>query len=199
MDLVFKSILTGYFILFIAFGLLYRTYLIYKKTSINALNQVPEDRTLKILAVAFKIHLLLVVGLIIDYTNDYGFLTARRFELIDPTIAGGLGSVLLLFCLALIIHSQNQMKSSWRIEIDSSNKAELITEGIFKYSRNPIFLALRASYFAMFLIVPCPYSLFVFLMGDICFQLQARKEEQYLQDIYGEEYRNYSSHVRRWL
>jgi len=199
MDLIFKSILTGYFILFVAFGLLYRTYIIYKKTTINALNQVPEDRTLKILAVAFKIHLLLVVGLIIDYTNDYGFLTARRFELIDPTIAGGLGSVLLLFCLALIIHSQNQMKSSWRIEIDSSNKAELITEGIFKYSRNPIFLALRASYFAMFLIVPCPYSLFVFLMGDICFQLQARKEEQYLQDIYGEEYSNYSSHVRRWL
>lgn len=199
MDLIFKSILTGYFILFVAFGLLYRTYIIYKKTTINALNQVPEDRTLKILAVAFKIHLLLVVGLIIDYTNDYGFLTARRFELIDPTTAGGLGSVLLLFCLALIIHSQNQMKSSWRIEIDSSNKAELITEGIFKYSRNPIFLALRVSYFAMFLIVPCPYSLFVFLMGDICFQLQARKEEQYLQDIYGEEYRNYSSHVRRWL
>jgi len=199
MDLVFKSILIGYFILFIGFGLLYRTYIIYKKTSINALNQVPEDPTLKILAVAFKIHLLLVVGLIIDYTNGFGFLTAERFEFMDPAIAGSLGSILLIFCLALIIHSQNQMKSSWRIEIDSSNKAELITEGIFKYSRNPIFLALRASYFAMFLIIPCPYSLFVFLMGDICFQLQVRKEEQYLQDIYGEEYRNYSSHVRRWL
>jgi protein-S-isoprenylcysteine O-methyltransferase Ste14 len=199
MDLVFKSILTGYFILFVCFGLLYRSYIIYKKTSINALNQVPEDRTLKILAFAFKIHLLLVLGLIIDYTNDFGFLTARRFEFIDPTIAGSLGSILLVLCLALIIHSQNQMKSSWRIEIDSSNKAELITEGIFKYSRNPIFLALRVSYFAMFLIIPCPYSLFVFLIGDVCFQLQARKEEQYLQNIYGEEYKKYSSHVRRWL
>ena len=199
MDFVFKSILTGYFILFIGFGLLYRTYVIYKKTSINALNQVPEDRALKILAVAFKIHLLLVIGLIIDYTNDFGFLTARRFEFIDPAIAGSLGSILLIFCLVLIIHSQNQMKNSWRIEIDSSNEAELITEDIFKYSRNPIFLALRVSYFAMFLIIPCPYSLFVFLIGDICFQLQVRKEEQYLLDIYGEEYRNYSSHVRRWI
>ena len=199
MDLVFKSILTGYFILFIGFGLLYRSYIIYKKTSINALNQVPEDRVLKILAFAFKIHLLLALGLIIDYTNDFGILTARRFEFINPTIAGGLGSILLVLCLALIIHSQNQMKSSWRIEIDSSNKAELITEGIFKYSRNPIFLALRASYFAMFLIIPCHYSLLVFLMGDICFQLQVRKEEQYLQGIYGEEYNNYSSQVRRWI
>ena len=199
MDLVFKSILTGYFNLFIGFGLLCRSYIIYKKTSINALNQVPEDRALKLLAFAFKIHLLLVIGLIIDYINDFGFLTASRFEFIDHTIAGGLGSILLVLCLALIIHSQNQMKSSWRIEIDSSNKAELITEGIFKYSRNPIFLALRASYFAMFLIIPCPYSLFVFLIGDICFQLQVRKEEQYLQNIYGEEYRNYSSQVRRWL
>ena len=199
MDLVFKSILTGYFILFVCFGLLYRSYIIYKKTSINALNQVPEDRTLKILAFAFKIHLLLVLGLIIDYTNDLGFLTARRFEFIDPTIAGSLGSILLVLCLALIIHSQNQMKSSWRIEIDSSNKAELITEGIFQYSRNPIFLALRVSYFAMFLIIPCPYSLLVLLIGDVCFQLQVRKEEQYLQNIYGEEYRNYSSQVRRWI
>ncbi len=199
MELLFKSILAGYFVLFLSVALLYRSYLVYKKTGINALTQTQEDGTLKILAIILKLHLLLVVGLIIDYVFDFNFLTANRFEWMPASISAGIGSVLLIMCLALIITAQTQMSSSWRIEIDSTNKAKLITHGLFQYSRNPIILALRLSYFAMFLIIPCPYSLITFLLGDICFQLQARKEEQYLKVIYSNDYRLYCSQVRRWL
>ena len=199
MELIFKSILTGYFFLFLTIALLYRSYRVYKKTGINALTQSQEDGTLKILAFILKIHLLLVVGLIVDYVFGFDFLTANRFEWIPALLSAGIGSVLLIICLALIITAQTQMSSSWRLEIDRKNKAELITTGLFKYSRNPILLALRLAYFAMFLIIPCPYSLMTFLVGDICFQLQVRKEEEYLKNIYSNEYFLYCSQVRRWL
>ncbi len=199
MELLFKSILTGYFVLFLSIALLYRSYRVYKKTGINALTQSQEDSVLKTLAIILKIHLLLVIGLIVDYVFGFDFLTANRFDWIPALLSAGIGSLLLIMCLALIITAQTQMSSSWRLEIDSKNKAELITNGLFKYSRNPILLALRLGYFAMFLIIPCPYSLMIFLLGDICFQLQVRKEEQYLQNIYSTEYLMYCSQVRRWL
>jgi len=47
MALLFKSILAGYFFFFVSIGLLYRSYLVYKQTGINALRQSPVDRTLK--------------------------------------------------------------------------------------------------------------------------------------------------------
>ena len=104
-----------------------------------------------------------------------------------------------MICLAVIITAQTQMSSSWRIEIDRKNKAELITGGLFKYSRNPIFVAIRLSYFAMFLIIPCPFSLLTFLVGDLCFQIQVRKEEHYLHEAFGHDYLVYCSQVRRWV
>jgi len=91
------------------------------------------------------------------------------------------------------------MRSSWRIEIDSKSKAQLITGGIFNRSRNPIFAAIRLGYFAMILIIPCPFSLMTFLIGDMCFQLQVRKQEHRLLKVCGNDYVVYSSHVRRWL
>ena len=199
MELLFKSILAGYFILFLSIALLYRSYLVYKKTGINALTQQPEDRSLKTLAIVLKIHLLLITGLIIDYVFSFDFITANKFDWIPHEIAAGLGALLLFCCLAIIILAQNQMKSAWRIEIDTVNNAQLVTRGLFKFSRNPIFLALRLSYFAMFLIVPCPYSLIVFILGDLGFQLQVRKEEEYLLRMYNHDYRLYCAQVRRWL
>ncbi len=185
--------------LFLTIALLYRSYLIHKQTGINALKQSPEDNTLKILAVVLKIHLLLITGLIVDFVFGYNFLTSNRFEWFPAPLTGMLGSVMLICCLPLIITAQHQMKNSWRIEIDSKNKALLVADGLFRYSRNPILLAIRLGYFAMFLIIPCPFSLMVFLLGDCCFQLQVRKEEHYLQKIYGEEYQQYCLQVRRWV
>ncbi len=199
MELLIKSIITTYFMLFLTIALLYRSYLIHKQTGINALKQSPEDNTLKILAVVLKIHLLLITGLIVDFVFGYNFLTSNRFEWFPAPLTGMLGSVMLICCLPLIITAQHQMKNSWRIEIDSKNKALLVADGLFRYSRNPILLAIRLGYFAMFLIIPCPFSLMVFLLGDCCFQLQVRKEEHYLQKIYGEEYQQYCLQVRRWV
>ena len=79
MELIFKSILVSYFALFLGIGLLYRSYLVYKQTGINALKQSPEDSTLKIVAIILKIHLLLVALLIIDYVFGSGTLSGNRF------------------------------------------------------------------------------------------------------------------------
>jgi protein-S-isoprenylcysteine O-methyltransferase Ste14 len=147
------------------------------------------------LAAALKVHFVLIVGLIVDHSFSIGILTANRFTWLDSNITAAIGTVLLFICLPVIVLSQVQMSSSWRIEVDSQTNNDLITYGLFQYSRNPIFLAIRTGYFAMFLVVPCPYSLAVFIFGDICFMTQIYKEEQALKQVYGNDYQQYCARV----
>lgn len=199
MELFFKSVLFGYFFLFLVMALLWRSYLIYKKTGINALTQSNQHSFLKFLAIVFKIHLIMILGLVVDYVFEYNVLTGNRFDFLPIRFTASIGCLILFMSFMIIITAQHQMKTSWRIEIDARNSTPLIEEGLFRYSRNPIFLALRLSYFAMFLIVPCPYSLITFLIGDLAFQAQVRQEEQHLGRAHGAEYRDYCSRAPRWL
>jgi len=53
-----------------------------------------------------------------------------------------IGWALLILSLVLIWFAQTNMKDSWRIGIDEKNKTELVTDGFFSISRNPIFLGI---------------------------------------------------------
>ena len=199
MELFFKSVLAGYFLLFVGLALLLRSRLVYKQTGVNALTQTNTDPLLKFLAIVFKIHLALVLGLVLDYTLGWNVLTGNRFTSLPLGLTASVGSLLLLLCLIIIVTAQTQMSTSWRIEIDTENPTALVETGLFRRSRNPIFLALRLSYLAMFLMVPCPYSLMTLVIGDLAFQAQVRQEEKHLAEAHGPAYLDYSSRVRRWL
>lgn len=76
----------------------------------------------------------------------------------------------------------------------------LVTHGPFRFSRNPIYLAMALILAAVawwlgsatpWLVVP----LFVFLIRD----LFIRPEEDILAETFGEPYRIYRQQVRRWL
>jgi protein-S-isoprenylcysteine O-methyltransferase Ste14 len=135
----------------------------------------------------------------VDYVFEYNVLTGNRFDFLPIRFAASIGCLILFMSFMIIMTAQSQMKTSWRIEIDAKNSTPLIEAGLFRYSRNPIFLALRLSYFAMFLIVPCPYSLITLLIGDLAFQAQVRQEEQHLSRTHGAVYRDYCSRAPRWL
>lgn len=199
MELFFKTVLLGYFTLFVTIALLWRSRHVFKQTGVNALAQSNKSPLLKCLAIVFKIHLALALGLVVDYVFGLETLSANRFSFLATDTIATAGSVLLMLCLVLIVTAQNQMKTSWRIEIDTENPTALVGSGLFRHSRNPIFLALRLSYFAVFLIVPCPYSLITFLIGDLAFQMQVRQEEQHLLGTHGGAYADYCSRVRRWV
>ena len=76
----------------------------------------------------------------------------------------------------------------------------LLTTGVFKFSRNPIYLALLnllisfSIYLGSFLgLIILP--LFVIYMN----QFQIKPEEKAMLKLYGKEFENYCSNVRRWI
>jgi protein-S-isoprenylcysteine O-methyltransferase Ste14 len=118
------------------------------------------------------------------------------FELIYLKWAG-LG--LMHLALILIFVAQQNLANSWRIGIDSSNKVNLVTHGLFAISRNPIFLCVILTFLGLFLIIPNVLTAIILVSGIIVIQVQVRLEEAFLLNELGEEYKKYLSTVKRWL
>ena len=76
----------------------------------------------------------------------------------------------------------------------------LTTEGPFRYSRNPSYLALALLYTG---IAVLRNSLWAILLLPVVVRVMQRevigREERYLERTFGEEYVDYKTSVRRWL
>lgn len=76
----------------------------------------------------------------------------------------------------------------------------LVTDGLYKFSRNPMYLAMLFALLAWGAYLGHPFGIigpigFIFVMN----RLQIEPEEKALETLFGEDYRLYKSRVRRWL
>lgn len=118
---------------------------------------------------------------------------------LDYTLFKYIGISLMVLSLIWVLIAQFQMKNSWRIGIDEEIKTELITTGLFNYSRNPIFLGMLISLIGLFLILPTFISLIFLIVSNILIQVQVRLEEEFLFKRHGKDYICYKAKVRRFL
>jgi len=76
----------------------------------------------------------------------------------------------------------------------------LVTSGVFRFSRNPMYLGMLLVLLAWFLYLGSLLNLtlvFFFVLFMVRFQIEP--EEQAMQKLFGTAYTDYQSHVRRWL
>ena len=113
-----------------------------------------------------------------------------------------LALVFLIIAIIMIVLSINKFKKNRTTisPLKPNKTSSLITSGIYNYTRNPMYLglllmlistALFIKNFISFLIIP----LFVIFIN----KNQILPEEQILENIFGEEYRNYTKKVKRWI
>ena len=109
------------------------------------------------------------------------------------------GVLLCMAGLLLLVWSLVSFGQSFRVGIDTDHPDKLITTGIFAFSRNPIYVAFALILLGQFLILP-NWILLVYVGAAIgLFHRQVRREEEYLQEHYGEEYLKYRQRVRRYI
>ena len=76
----------------------------------------------------------------------------------------------------------------------------LTTEGPFRYSRNPSYLALAMLYAGIAVLRNSPWAiLFLPVVLVVIRREVIGREERYLERTFGEEYRDYKTRVRRWV
>ncbi len=108
------------------------------------------------------------------------------------------------FCIAMIgdiifLISVICMKDSWRAGIPDKDKTELVTTGIYKYSRNPAFLGFDFMYIGVLLMYFNLLTIVFSLFAVVMLHLQILQEEKYLSVVFGDAYTEYKKRVFRYL
>ncbi len=112
-----------------------------------------------------------------------------------------IGIILAISGICVMFLAFFQMKSSFRMGIppEEVEPAPLITNGIFKYIRNPGFLAYDLGAIGTFLFAPSLALLIIVLAICVIFHLQILQEEQYLTNVHGETYLTYLNSAGRYF
>ncbi len=200
METALKIFLPLYFLAWFALAFALRSYLTWKRTGRNPYRLGNTDNAHDFVGVLFRLTMIACAGVVLihSWSSDlYRFLVPIAW-LQHPTLVV-IGFALLLVSFVWILVAQQQMGDSWRIGIDHELKTLLVRKGVFKFSRNPIFLGMRANLLGLFLILPNAVTLTVLALGDALMQIQVRLEEEYLSRMHGEEYEQYRRQTRRWL
>jgi protein-S-isoprenylcysteine O-methyltransferase Ste14 len=108
------------------------------------------------------------------------------------------GWLLFLGGLVLTLVAQAQMGDSWRIGIDD-RPTQLVTSGLFAFSRNPIFSGMFLTLAGVALISPAAWTLIGGAVALVVVSLQVRFEERNMAEIHGNTYMSYASRVGRFL
>lgn len=111
-----------------------------------------------------------------------------------------IGAIFSIMGTVIFIIAVNTMRDSWRAGVSETDKTELVTDGIYKISRNPAFLGFDLLYIGtllMFFNVPlCIFTVFAVTM----YHLQiVNVEEDFLIVTFGKEYLQYKKKVCRYI
>lgn len=119
--------------------------------------------------------------------------------LIQPPVTY-LGWLLLALAVAVALAVHRQFKRAGTTIKPFGRSNALVTDGLFAFSRNPIYLGMVMGLVGTFVglgslspLVIIPPFVYIIRTRFIAV------EERMLEDVFGEAYRDYRNRVRRWL
>jgi len=200
MEQIIRILLPAYFVIYFGIAFVAKSLIVARRIGQNPLVLPKDDSAYGLIGYYFKITLILMF----IYSVFYALFPAHYeiflvLQILDVLYLKYIGIGLLVLALIWTIIAQTDMKDSWRIGIDTQTKTELITTGLFKYSRNPIFLGMLTSLLGLFLLTPNALTFIFLIVGYILIQIQIRLEEEFLVKEHGQNYLSYRQRVRRFF
>lgn len=172
------------------------TWLVYKRTKINPITfGQRKESAHDYVGNCFK--LVILTFFITAIGSTIAALPAIQF--LESVAVKYVGLALTLTSIFLIVAAQRQMGKSWRIGIDSENKTDLVTTGLYSRVRNPIFLGMLLTILGFFLIFPTYIMLGILIVGYLLVNIQIRLEEEFLLSLHGETYAKFKKSSNRLL
>lgn len=108
------------------------------------------------------------------------------------------GALPMLFGLFLMFLGQRDMGKSWRVGLPEK-KTVLKTEGIYRYSRNPIYVGLALTMCGVWLSLPTVIASVGLVFMLLSMQRVVQHEEAFLAKQHGKAFTAYKKQVARWI
>jgi protein-S-isoprenylcysteine O-methyltransferase Ste14 len=124
----------------------------------------------------------------------------RPARLLPPALARGIGAALVAVATTLEVAFILAMRRAHTPINPSRAATRLVTNGPFRLTRNPSYLAFALYYLGIASLVNTRWP--VLLLPAVLLAIQRgviEREERYLERRFGQEYHDYRARVHRWL
>lgn len=182
-----KSFLAIYLPVSFLVVFVWRTLAVWRRTGINPIAFRRGDGVHDYLGRVFIAVEVSIASAIVAFVTGQGGWLGPLPSLDHPSVELA-GAVLLVVSTAWAAIAQAQMGASWRIGIDHTHPTTLVTDGLFRFSRNPIFLAMHVALIGFFCALPTVVMLVVLVLGHTLLNVQVRLEEAFLAETHGDRY-----------
>jgi len=155
-------------------------------------NQTIQDKAGVLIFPPLLYLLVLATGILVSYFFPQ--------HLINFSIAMPMGILFLITGITTLILAATLFRKNKNPVNPSGSTQLIICSGIYKYTRNPMYLSLTLIFTGISIITNAWFSfVLLFPLLLICQKGIIEREEKYLTRKFGNEYLNYKEKVRRWI
>lgn len=138
----------------------------------------------------------LLLGLIMIFVCNTNF-PGMRFTSLAAQV---LGAVLIVAGLCLLVFANGRFTRAGTGVIPFRNVSALVTDGIYQYTRNPMYLGMFAILLGSAITVGASTALLIAPIFAVIIEWRfIRPEETMLQGLFPDAYPAYCARVRRWI
>jgi protein-S-isoprenylcysteine O-methyltransferase Ste14 len=125
---------------------------------------------------------------------------ARPLPLLPTALAAPLGAALVVLAVVLFVSSVAKFRAADTPVPARKPTTAIVRTGPYRFSRNPIYLAFSLLQLGIALWANSLWLLLTLVVAvALVHYVVIRREEQYLERRFGDEYLAYKASVRRWL
>lgn len=122
------------------------------------------------------------------------------YPLLPEAVQYPLGAALFALGLVLVLASMRHFRAAGTSFDTQKPDTAIVSEGPYRFSRNPIYIGLTAAYAGIGIAVDAPWVWVLLLPTLVVMHYGViAREERYLARKFGREYLDYRARVRRWL
>ena len=156
-----------------------------------------EKKTKKIIKIEITLKIFTILMFLVEVFSI--IIDDNWYYIYESPVLKIIGLILILLGDVIFFLSVYYMKTSWRVGIDETRNDRLITNGIYRISRNPAFLGFDLTYLGLALVFPNPIMIIFTIILIWLFDDQIMIEEDYLERKYKEEYLEYKKKTKRYF
>ena len=109
------------------------------------------------------------------------------------------GVLLIALSVLMMYFTLHAFKDALRFGLNPGNTGPFVSSGIFLLTRNPFFISVECLLTGIALVLPSPYFIGTAALSVLTIHIHIRKEEKFLEEQYGQEYRDYCKKVGRYF
>lgn len=160
----------------------------YRKLNVTLDKKTKIDVIFLVLSgIGMLVPIIYVLSSILDFAN---------YDL--PNWIGWIGAVLFGFSIWLLWRSHADLGKNWTPTLGIRSEHKLITDGVFKYIRHPMYSAHLLWAIAQVLLLHNWIAGYSFLIIAVpLYLLRVKNEEKMMTEQFGEEYREYMKRTGR--